>query len=53
MTQTPQDKPFNPEDTLDAKWVKDSETGERVLVDLRTNKVILRKGSNGEMQCQP
>ena len=35
------------EKTLEAKWVVDSETGSELLVDIYTNKVIVRKDSNG------
>lgn len=37
---------IEPEETLDGtqcRWVWDSETGERVLMDLRTNKEIMRR----------
>lgn len=33
---------FDPEKTLDAVWCKDSETGEDVLIDRLTNRVIMR-----------
>lgn len=36
-------KQFDPEQTLDAVWCQDSETGERVLIDRQTNQVIMRE----------
>lgn len=31
---------FDPEKTVDLVWVRDSETGDRVLVDRLTNRVV-------------
>lgn len=39
---------FDPEKTLDAVWCVDSETSERVLMDRRTNKQILRLPRNSK-----
>ena len=36
----------DPEKTIDAVWCKDSETGERVLLDRLTNEVIMREGDH-------
>ncbi len=35
--------PFDPEATLNAVWCKDSETGEAVLMNRKTNKEIMRR----------
>ena len=32
--------------TFYGQWVVDSETGQRVLIDLKINKIILREGEN-------
>jgi len=34
---------IDPEKTLDAQWVVDSETGERLLIDRKTNLIIVRE----------
>ncbi len=36
------DTRIDPEESLDAIWVVDSETGEEVLIDRKRNKVIMR-----------
>lgn len=33
----------NPEDRIEAIWCVDSETGERVLIDLKTSEILVRK----------
>ncbi len=36
------DEKIDPEETLDAVWVVDSETGQEVLIDRKRNKIIMR-----------
>lgn len=42
----------NGEDTLEARWVIDSETGVRYLIDVKTNKCIAMKGYEGERDAK-
>lgn len=44
LTGTKAPEEFDPEKTLDAVWCQDSTTGERVLIDRKTNKIIMREG---------
>lgn len=37
------------ETTIEAIWTVDSETGDEYLIDLITNKVLARRGFNGEI----
>lgn len=39
----PKKRKFNPEDTLEGQWCYDSNTGEEVLIDTKTNKEIMRR----------
>lgn len=38
---------IDPNDRVEAVWCVDSETGEQVLMDCLTNKLIARKDKNG------
>lgn len=38
----------NPDETMDAVWCVDSETSERVLMDRKTNKEIVRLPRNSK-----
>lgn len=40
---------FNPENTVDAIWCVDSESGHRYLLDIKTGQVISTEGCT---QCQ-
>lgn len=40
---------INPDDRIEAVWCKDSETGEEVLIDILTNRIVARKNSQGEI----
>ncbi len=35
--------------TLEAIWAVDSETGEELLIDLKTSKIIARRDHNGNI----
>ena len=37
------------DNTLIAQWCRDSDTGEWVLVDLKTGTIVLRKNEKGEL----
>jgi hypothetical protein len=34
---------------IEAIWCVDSETGERLLIDLKTNEILARKNEKGEI----
>ncbi len=38
----------NVDETLDAIWCVDSETGQEVLIDRKTNEVIMRRDRNND-----
>ena len=42
------DRKVNPDDRIEATWCTDSETGERLLIDHLTNKILARK-ENGKV----
>ncbi len=37
------DEKINPEERIDAVWCRDSETGDYVLIDTITNKILMRR----------
>ena len=37
---------FNPEKTIEAVWAWDSETGDKVLLDLITGKILMKVPKN-------
>ena len=34
---------FDPDERINARWCVDSETGDGVLIDIRTNKILWRR----------
>lgn len=43
------DTKINPNDRIEAVWCKDSETGEEVLIEWLTSRIIAKKDKDGNI----
>lgn len=43
---------FNPEQTIEAVWAWDAETGDKLLLDVVTGKILMRVPKNNESSTE-